>query len=174
MLDTENVFPDRKELAKRRNYRDSIIEQAKSIDVEKIDYNNVDFGPQNKVVEEQKVYFWIRIYLKDEIEISPNTDVTFTYLPDNESLVAKFICYAKKGHEKDKQQDVVNYNPEDDKRILCLMVDADRIDKKSEDIPFIRTLFRISRWYTPQILRLSEFKITDTSEREFEFYDIDF
>lgn len=174
MLDTENVFPDRKELAKRRSYRDSIIEQAKSIDVEKIDYNNVDFGPQNKVVEEQKVYFWIRIYLKDEIEISPNTDVTFTYLPDNESLVAKFICYAKKGHEKDKQQDVVNYNPEDDKRILCLMVDADRIDKKSEDIPFIRTLFRISRWYTPQILRLSEFKITDSSEREFEFYDIDF
>lgn len=174
MLDTDNVFPDRKDLAKRRSYRDSIIEQAKSIDVEKIDYNNVDFGPQNKVVEEQKVYFWIRVYLKEDTEIEPGTDMTIYYTPSEESLVAKFICYAKKGHEKDKQQDVVNYNPEDDKRILCLMVDADRIDKKSEDIPFIRTLFRISRYYQPQILRLSEFRITDSSEREFEFYDIDF
>lgn len=173
MLDTDNVFPDRKELAKR-SYRDSIIESAKSIDVEKIDYKNVDFGPQNKVVEEQKVYFWIRVYLKEDTEIEPGTDITITYTPNEESLVAKFICYAKKGHEKDKQQDVVNYNSEDDKRILCLMVDADRIDKKSEDIPFIRTLFRISRWYQPQILRLSEFKITDSSEIELEFYDIDF
>ena len=174
MLDTDNVFPDRKDLAKRRSYRDSIIETAKNIDVEKIDYNNVDFVPQNKVVEEQKVYFWIRVYLKEDTEIEPGTDITIAYTPSEESLVAKFICYAKKGHEKDKQQDVVNYNPEDDKRILCLMVDADRIDKKSEDIPFIRTLFRISRWYQPQILRLSEFKITDSSEIELEFYDIDF
>ena len=173
MLDTENVFPDRKELSKRRSYRDNIIEQAKSIDVENVDYKNVDFGPRNQVIEEQKVYFWIRIYLKEEVDVQPNTDITITYQPSEESLVSKFICYAKKCHEKDKQQDVVNYNPEDDKRILCLMVDADRINKKSEDIPFIRSLFKISRYYQPQILRLSEFKITDTEDREFEFYDID-
>lgn len=174
MLNSDNVFPDRKELAKRRSYRDNIIEQAKSIDVEKIDYNGVIFDPQNQIIEEQKVYFWIRIYLKEETDVEPNTDITISYLPTEESLVAKFICYAKKGHEKDRQQDVVNYNPEDDKRILCLMVDADRIDKKSEDIPFIRSLFKISRYYQPQILRLSEFKITDTEDREFEFYEIDF
>ncbi len=174
MINTEGVFPDRKELVKRRSYRDSIIESAKSIDLEKIDYSNVDFNPQNKIVEQQKVYFWIRIYLKEEIDIQPNTDVTITYLSSEESLVAKFICYAKKGHEKDLEQNVVNYNTEDDKRILCLMVDSDRIDRNSDDIPFLRTLFRISRWYQPQILRLSELRITDTSDREFEFYDIDF
>lgn len=174
MLNSDNVFPDRKELAKRRSYRDSIIETAKNIDVEKIDYNGVIFDPQNQIIEEQKVYFWIRIYLKEEVDVEPNTDITITYLPTEESLVAKFICYAKKGHEKDRQQDVVNYNPEDDKRILCLMVDADRVDKKSDDITYIRSLFKISRWYSPQLLRLSEFKITDKSEREFEFYEIDF
>jgi hypothetical protein len=174
MLDTDNVFPDRKELAKRRSYRDNIIETAKNIDVEKIDYKNVDFGPQNQIIEQQKVYFWIRIYLKEEMDVQPNTDITLTYTPENESLQTKFICYAKKGHEKDKQQDVVNYNSEDDKRILCLMVDADRIDKHSDDIPFIRTLFKITRWYQPQILRLSEIKITDSNERDFEFYDIEF
>jgi hypothetical protein len=174
MLDTDNVFPDRKELAKRRSYRDNIIETAKNIDVEKIDYKNVDFGPQNQIIEQQKVYFWIRIYLKEEMDVQPNTDITLTYTPENESLQTKFICYAKKGHEKDKQQDVVNYNSEDDKRILCLMVDADRIDKHSDDIPFIRTLFKITRWYQPQILRLSEIKITDSNDRDFEFYDIEF
>lgn len=174
MLNTDGVFPDRKELAKRRSYRDNIIEQAKSIDVEKIDYNGAIFNPQNQIIEEQKVFFWIRIYLKEEVDVQPNTDITITYTPSEESLVAKFICYAKKGYEKDMQQNVVNYTPEDDKRILCLMVDAERIDKKSEDIPFIRSLFKISRWYSPQILRLSDFKITDTSEREFEFYEIDF
>ena len=174
MLDTNNVFPDRKDLVKRKSYRDNIIESAKSIDIEKIDYANVDFNAQNRVTEQQKVYFWIRIYLKDEMNIDPNTDITLTYTPDSESLQAKFICYAKKGHEKNTQENVVNYNPEDDKRILCLMVDADRIDKHSDDIPFIRTLFRISRWYQPQILRLSEIKITDSNDRDFEFYDIDF
>jgi hypothetical protein len=174
MLDTNNVFPDRKDLVQRRSYRDNIIESAKSIDVEKIDYTNIDFNPQNQIIEQQKVYFWIRIYLKDELDIEPNTDITLTYTPENESLQTKFICYAKKGHEKNAQENVVNYNPEDDKRILCLMVDADRIDKHSDDIPFIRTLFKISRWYQPQILRLSEIKITDSNERDFEFYDIDF
>jgi len=174
MLNSDNVFPDRKELAKRRSYRDNIIEQAKSIDIEKVDYKNVDFGPQNKVIEEQKVYFWIRIYLKEEMDVELNTDIYIKYKPSSECLIAKFICYAKKGHEKDMQQNVVNYTPEDDKRILCLMVDSDRIDKKSEDIPFIRSLFRISRWYSPQILRFSEFSITDINDRDFEFYDIDF
>ena len=80
MLNTDNVFPDRKELAKRRSYRDNIIEQAKSIDVEKIDYNGVIFDPQNQIIEEQKVYFWIRIYLKEEVDVEPNTDITIAKL----------------------------------------------------------------------------------------------
>lgn len=174
MIDIDNVFPDRKDLSNKRSYRDSIIEQAKSINVDNIDYSSADFNPQSKVIEKQRIYFWIRIYLKDDLDIEPNTDVTITYKPTNEYLVTKFICYAKKGLEKDADQNVVNYNPEDDKRILCLMVDSDRINKESDDIPFIRTLFRISRWYEPQILRLSELKITDVEGREFEFYDIDF
>jgi hypothetical protein len=167
-------FPDRKDLG-RPSYRDKIIESAKSIDLDKVDYSNVDdFNPQSKIVEKQRVYFWIRIYLNDEVDIDPNTDVTITYKPEGESLVSKFICYAKKGLDKDVEQNVVNYNPEDDKRILCLMVDSERINKFSDDIPFLRSLFRISMWYQPEIIRLSDFKISDSSNREFEFYDIDF
>ena len=173
MLNTDNVFPDRKELVKRKSYRDSIIESAKSIDIEKIDYSKVDFNPQNKIVEQQKVYFWIRIYLKEEIEIKPDTDITITYLPTEEFIQAKFICFAKKGLDKNGNSEVVDYNPEDDKKVLCLMIDSERIDKNSDDIPFLRSLFRISRWYEAQILRHAELKIEDSTGRILDFYDID-
>jgi len=168
---TENSFPDRKEI--KKTYVDNIIEQAKLIDVEKIDYTNSDFKPRNQIIEEQKVYFWIRVYLHDEVSIDPNTDVTLTYLGSGEKLITKFICYAKKGAEKNQDENVINYNPDEDKKVWCIMIDSNRIDNNSQDIPFIRSLFRISRWYSPQILRLSDLDISynDTS---ISYYDIDF
>ena len=172
-----NVFPDRKDLRKsiqtEKAIYDDIVDQAKKLNVEKINFDGEDFVPRAEIKQKQRVFFWIRVYLKEEINIELNTDVNIIW-KETEKITTKFICYAKKGHEKNAQENVVNYNPEDDKRILCLMVDADRIDKHSDDIPFIRTLFKISRWYQPQILRLSEIKITDSNERDFEFYDIDF
>jgi hypothetical protein len=168
---TENFFPDRKEI--KKTYVDNIIEQAKLIDVEKIDDTKSEFKPRNQIIEEQKVYFWIRVYLHDEVSIEPNTDVTITYRESGEKLTTKFICYAKKGAEKNQDENVINYNPDEDKKVWCLMIDADRIDKNSQDIPFIRSLFRISRWYSPQILRLIDLDISynDTS---ISYYDIDF
>jgi hypothetical protein len=71
-------------------------------------------------------------------------------------------------------ENVINYNPEDDRRILCLMIDSERIDKNSDDIPFIRTLFRIGKYYEAQILRNSDLSITDSSGNKLEFFDIDF
>jgi hypothetical protein len=70
-------------------------------------------------------------------------------------------------------ENVINYNPEEDKRILCLMVDSERVDSNSNDIPFIRTLFRVSRWYSPQILKLSELEIS-FDNNPIDYYDIDF
>ena len=54
------------------------------------------------------------------------------------------------------------------------MIDADRINKKSDDIPFIRTLFRIGRYYRPQVLRLSDLSIVDSKGNQLYCYDIDF
>jgi len=167
-----NSFPDRKEIQK--NYTDSLIEQAKSIDLDKVDYSNVDFKPRNKIVESQKVYFWIRVYLNEEVDIKPDTNVNVKYVFSGETLETKFICYAKQGAEKDMDENVINYNPEDDRRILCLMIDSERIDKNSDDIPFIRTLFRIGKYYEAQILRNSDLLITDSSGNKLEFFDIDF
>ena len=170
---SDNPFLDRKDLVKKATYVDSLIEQIKSIDVEKSDFSTgVEVG--SSVVEEQRVYFWIRLYLHDEIDILPDTDITITYVDSGEKLETKFICYAKKGHIQDMDETVINYNPEDDKKVLCLMIDADRINKKSDDIPFIRTLFRIGRYYRPQVLRLSDLSIVDSKGNQLYCYDIDF
>ena len=168
-----NTFPERNQII-RQSYIDNIVEQAKSVDLEKVDYGNVDFKPRSEITEKQKVFFWIRLYLNDEIDIKVDTDVNIQYVVSGETLVTKFICYAKKGISKDMDEQVINYNPEDDKRILCLMIDADRIDNKSDDIPFIRTLFRIGKYYEAQILRNSDLLITDSSGNKLEFFDIDF
>ena len=169
----DNVFPERNQILKQ-NYVDTIVEQVKSIDLDKIDYGNVDFKPRAEITEKQKVFFWIRLYLNDEIDIKVDTDVNIQYVTSGETLTTKFICYAKQGISKDMDEQVINYNPEDDKRILCLMIDADRIDNNSSDIPFIRTLFRIGKYYEAQILRNSDLLITDSSGNKLEFFDIDF
>jgi hypothetical protein len=168
-----DVFPNRSQLVKS-SYLNNIIEQVKSVDLEKVDYGNVDFKPRSEITEKQKVYFWIRVYLNNEIDISVNTDVTIKYCESGELLVTKFICYAKQGLNKNMDENVINYNPDDDKKILCLMIDSDRIDSDSDDIPFLRTLFRISKYFTPQILRNSDLLISDSNSNKLDFYDIDF
>jgi alcohol dehydrogenase YqhD (iron-dependent ADH family) len=59
---------------------DNLIEQAKSIDLEKIDFSGADFKPRAEITEKQKVFFWIKLWLHDEIDIKPDTDVTLKYL----------------------------------------------------------------------------------------------
>jgi hypothetical protein len=71
----------------------------------------------------------------------PNDTIRITYLNSGEFLDTKFICYQKKGTERDMEQNIINYNTEDDEKVLCLMVDSDKINYDNADIPFIKTLF---------------------------------
>jgi len=168
-------FPDRRDvISNKKTYFDSLIEQAKSIDVDKTDWSNSDFKPRSEIVEKQKVYFWIRLYTSEESNLTPDQDVTIEYRLSGEVLTTRFICFAKKGLEKDLNHLVVNYNSEDDKKVLCLMIDADRINKDSDDIPFIRTLFKVGRHYEAQLLRKDDLVVKDESGNEIEYFDIDF
>lgn len=168
-------FLDRKEIQKNYGgYVDGLTEQVKSIDLDKVNYSNVEFKPRNQIIEAQKVYFWIRVYLNEEVHIKPDTVVAITYGESGEKLETKFICYAKKGADKNMDENVINYNPEDNMKVLCLMIDSERIDKNSDDIPFIRTLFRIGKYYQPQILRTNDLLITSSDGMRLEFFDIDF
>jgi hypothetical protein len=110
----------------------------------------------SKIIEEQKIYFWIRLYLSEEdLNIQVGDDITISYEPSGEELVTKFICYGKSGLERDHNDEVINYNPEDDKKILCLMVDENHVNY-SQEIPFIRTLFKTGRHYEYQLMRRDE------------------
>ena len=173
-----NTFPDRKSLnikKEKPQYQDKIVDSIKSIDVQKIDFTNADFKPRYSIIDKQKVFFWIRIYLKEESTVTPDDDIQIKYLPSGEVLNTKFICYSKKGVDKDSEQNIISYETEDDKKVLCLMVDSDKINYDNEDIPFIKTLFKTSRFYEYQLLRREDLEFTDIQTGEtFDYFDVSF
>ena len=98
----------------KTDYREQLLESIKKLDTEGL---SDEIEIISKVVEEQKVYFWIRLYLKEEdLNIQVGDDIVIRYQPlsseesDFEELVTKFVCYGKKGIEKDHDNEVVNYS----------------------------------------------------------------
>lgn len=170
------------------NYLEKIAEELSKIDTNNVEKWTYDETPDVKIVEEQKVYFWIRLYLSEENpNIKIGNDIIIKYKPlpiylndilvedsNSEELETKFICYDKKGLERNSEGQIVNYNQEDDLRVLCLMVDSSVINTSNE-IPFIRTLFKASRYYEYQLMRRSELLFIDKQSGEtLEYYDCDF
>jgi hypothetical protein len=158
----------------KTDYREQILEKLKSIDTEGLS-DDVDNISSSKVVEEQKIYFWIRLYLTEESDnIQIGDDVTIQYTPSGEELITKFVCYGKSGIERDHNDQVMNYNPDDDKRILCLMID-ERVVNFGEGIPFIRTLFKTGYHYEYQLMKRSELLfINKRNDVILDYYDCDF
>jgi hypothetical protein len=174
MLDEK--FPDRKEI--KYTYQKSLIESIKSIDLTDYDYNKAndeEFAPRTKITQKQKIYFWIRLYLNEETEIEPNDIVNIVYTPLNEVLETTFVCYSKPYSSKVDVDNLTEYNPEDDKKVLCLMVDQSRINENSDDIPFIRSLFKISKYYEDRVMRKGELKfILEKNDTDLEYFSIGF
>lgn len=139
----------------KKNYLDDIVESIKSIDTEKLS-DDVDDNPQVKVAEEQKIYFWIRLYLKEEDEnIEIGDDIVIEWTPSGEKLETKFMAYGKKGFDKDGGNEVTSYSNEDDKKVLSLMIDTKMVNFNDE-IPFIRTLFKTGYHYEENVFKRSE------------------
>jgi hypothetical protein len=158
----------------KSDYRDQLLEAIKSIDTEGLS-DEIEIISTSKIIEEQKIYFWIRLYLSEEDQnIQIGDDIVITYNPSGEELVTKFICYGKSGLERDHNDEVINYNPDDDKKVLCLMVDENVINY-SEEIPFIRTLFKTGRHYEYQLMRRDELLfINKRNGFILDYYDCDF
>jgi len=155
---------------------DNLVEQIKTINTEVVKDWDKNADPSSKVIEEQRVYIWIRLYLKKESDVEVGDDVIMTYTPSGEKLETKFICYDKTSLSKDHDdlEKIVNFNPEDDKKVLCLMVDQDKINKGT-DIPFIRTLFKVSIHYQYQLVRRSELLFINTRTGEtLDYFDCDY
>lgn len=187
------------------NYYDTLISQIKNLDVDTIDdaeitkdeelvkekwdkfskEHKVSVGnlvdrevrkTEAKVTDPQKVYFWIRLFVEDEeLDILPNDELLMKYkwAPDEE-LTVKFVCYGKKGLAHDHDSEIVNYNPEDDKKTLCLLVDSDVVNH-SDNIPFLRKLFRSSFYFEEEIIKRED--MTFTNQRtglDVIYFDADF
>ncbi len=135
------------------NYLDEIINTIKSIDTKKLSDDITT--PEVSIIETQKIYLWIRLYLKEEVDIIDGDDYIMEYSPSGENIIAKFISYGKKNLHRDELDQIVNFDPEVDKKVLCLMVDENEINTR-KDIPFIRTLFKVSKFYEFQVIRRSD------------------
>ena len=72
------------------------------------------------------------------------------------------------------QDGIANFNFEDDKRIICLMID-EKIVNHNDDIPFIRTLFKLGRHYEYQLVRREELIFLNKRNGSIlDYYDCDF
>jgi hypothetical protein len=159
----------------KKNYLDLIANELSKIDTKNAEKWTYDENPSVKVVDEQKTYFWIRLYISDYSEnVEIGDDIAIQWTQSGEELVTKFICYGKKGLERDHNDQVVNYQSEDDKKIICLMVDEKEVNF-SEDIPFIRTLFKTGRHYEYQLVKRSELLfVNKRNGLILDYYDCDF
>ncbi len=155
------------------NIYDELIQVIRKIDTKDL---SDDAGvASSRIAEEQKVYFWIRLYLKEEMEdILPGDDFLITYSESGECLLTKFVAFGKKNLNRDLDQVIINYDPEDEKKTLCLMVDEESI-KTSNEIPFIRTLFKTSKYFEYQVYRRSDLTFTNIRTGvSCEYIDADF
>lgn len=152
----------------------SIFPERKSLSnlVKSVQLDDLDFDVEINLTEEQKVYTWVRIYINEEINIEKNSDIEILYSPTGEKISVKFICYNKSSSNKN-EEDINKYSDEEDKKILCCMVDTNLLNKNSEHIPFLRSLFKSSYFHQQQIYRREDMVLT-YSETKIEYYHIDF
>ena len=155
---------------------DNLVEQIKIIDTEEVKDWDKNTDPDMKVIEEQKVYIWIRLYLKEECDVQEGDDIFMTYKPSGEKLETKFICYDKTSLSKDHDdlEKITNFNPEDDKKVLCLMVNQEHVNKNT-DIPFIRTLFKSGIHYEYQLVKRDDLIFINSRTNEIlDYFDCDY
>ena len=154
---------------------DQLGEQIKNIDSDDLS-DDVSQTPTMSEVEKQKVYIWIRLFLKEEIlDIKDGDEFMINYKLSGEELSTTFICFGKQNSFKDAEDYTeIQMLTEDDKKVLCLMVNEEDI-KIGESIPFIRTLFKGSIHYQEQVYHRDDMTFTNTRTSEvMNYIDCDF
>ena len=157
---------------------ENIIEKIKEIDTPDSDVNYKE-GTSFETIEKQKVYLWIRLFLEEDEEgnlsdLVPNDDLLMEYKwAPGEKIMTKFACYGKQGVQKDHENEIIGYNPEDDKRVVCLLADSDIINY-SDEVPFLRRLFKGSFHYQEEIVKRQDLTFTNQRTNEVvRYFDID-
>ena len=190
-------------------YQD-IIDQVSKISTNSINDTLYKEGVDVEVIEKQKVYLWVRLFLEkpedmnalvsvddkgninlkesnhenEKLETSSpdeelydlkvNDDLLMEYKwAPGEKIMTKFACYGKQGVQRDHENEIVGYNPEDDKRVICLLVDSDIVNY-SDDVPFLRRLFKASFHFQEEIIKRQDLTFTNQRTNEVvKYFDID-
>lgn len=131
------------------SYHEDLLEQLIGLDLDKITFDDTE---ETKVVQtaKQREYFWLRAYLPEEYtDIEPNDEMVIEYVPTGEQLKCTFGSFQKTGMNRDVD-DLVSYVTDEDYKILCILIDLDFVNN-SDEIPTIRTMFKSSRHYKPEL-----------------------
>jgi hypothetical protein len=153
------------------NYIDNIIEEIKKIETEEIKDFEIEPKTKVEITQKSKIYFWIRLYLKEEIDIKYGDKVIINWNIYNEKIETQFISFGKKGLDKDHIEQITHGNLEDDKKILSLMIDSDDVNYGKE-VPHLRKLFKLSHHYQDEIIRHNELEFILNNEKIL-YYDLD-
>lgn len=154
--------------------RKYLIDAIKKIDTDNLT-DDIDDGVLVDIAEEQKTYFWIRLYLKEDSQGNDIKDeITIKYKKSGETLDTIFISFGKAYTKESDIDTIQEYDSEDNKKVLILMVDEKTINT-STDIPFIRTLFRNGRFYQEQLFKRSDLLfINNRTYETIDYLDCDF
>jgi len=108
------------------------------------------------IKEKQKIFIWIRIFLKEEQDIEIGSKINMIYKPSGESMGTVFGAYNKKNVNSDNEEQVVEYVSDDDKTCLCLMVDLETINDIDNNLDYLRTIFKDGRYFDSNNLFIRE------------------
>src|ERR1022692_3059970 len=102
----DNELPEnRSQILSRRTYKDDVVDHIKELDISEVNFSTKkERDTVVRVIEGQKIFFWIRLYLKEEYNLNADDNIIIKYR--NENLNAKYICYAKQGFDKDRDEDI--------------------------------------------------------------------
>lgn len=153
------------------NYIDSIIEEIKRIETEEIKDFEVVPKVKVEITQKSKIYFWIRLYLKNELEIKQGDKVIINWNIYNEKIETQFFSFSKKGLDKDHLEEITFGNLQDDKKTLLLMVDSDDINYGKE-VENLRKLFKLSHHFKDEIIRHDELEFIHNNVN-LDYYDLD-
>ena len=109
------------------------------------------------VTQQQKEYYWIRLYTNTEYDFKQGDIITLNHLPTGEKLDLMFTNFDKVGKIDQQSNSIEEFNNEENKRSLCLLIDFTQL-YLLKDVNFIRTLFRNSRYFQEHLLKRKDLK----------------
>lgn len=176
-------FPNRKEILKDKlkkdddsNIYEDLIDKVKSLNIDDVDFSeSKNRRLSTDVIEKQKEYLWLRVYLKEDMEINVGDLYTLNYIPVNETLNLTFISYGKDSSVINvdnliSDNVISNYDSSENKKRLIFMVDKDELTLKINT----RKLFKNTIYYEDILLKRADLKLRDIELRDIEYVDMDF